>query len=223
MPGYRKRVYKKRAYKKRKGGVAKKALRKVNALARKMKPEIKFVDFKIPGTEFQTNGEIFDLCKTIPNGTSNVSREGRKIRIVRLTGIMQMELDSASTSDAFRFIVFRGNNNDGKNYHVGSATTGSGEIPLLNDTDVYPLISRKVDDQSKMSRFIYDKTYTLDVGKFRMLTKKINFRLGWETQYKAYPVDTSIIVDGGLYIAGMTNSEGASTTSMNFRLWYTDV
>lgn len=221
MP-YVKHVVKKRTT--RSGaGVAKKALRKVNALARTLKPEVKFIDFRLPNTEFGTQGTIFDLTKLIPIGDTNVARDGRKIRALRLTGIMQMELDTAAPSGAFRFIIFKSNMNDGKEYHVGSTTSTSAQIPLLNDTDLYPFVSRKVDDQSKMSRFIYDKTYTLDNGTMRLITKKINFKLGWETQFKSAPVDISLVQDGGVYVAGMSNAESELTTSMNFRLWYTDI
>lgn len=227
MPYYKmafaKNAVKKRA-KKSNVGTAKKALRKVNALARTLKPEVKFVDFRLPATEFGTNGEIFDLTRIVSIGDNNVTRDGRKIRALRLTGIMQMELAEGKPSSAFRFIIFRGNMNDGKEYHIGSSTSGSAKIPILNDTDLYPLVSRKVDDQSKMSRFIYDKTYALDIGNIRLLTKKINFKLGWEVQFKSTPAEAAPIAqDGGLYIAGMNNAEEEMTTSMNFRLWYTDV
>jgi len=222
MPGYRKRVYKKKRTFKKKGGVAKKALRKVNALAKKLKPEVKFIDFVSAPEDYGQLGTVYDVTKLIPKGITENGRIGREIRLLRLTGVMQLELDTTINSSAFRFMLVKGNTEDGKAIKIPKTTATSNEIPLLDDVDKWPLISRKVDDDSKRTRIIYDKTYTLDTGSRRMITTKINFKLGWPVQYSREG-DTNIVQNGGLYVAGMMNAGSEMTSIYNFRLWYTDV
>jgi len=204
-------------------GIAKKALNKVNRLARQLKPEVKFIDFKTSAEDFGSVGQVYDLTKGVGLGVNNVTREGRKIRLIRLTGTVQMELVPAKNSGAFRFILARGNMSNGNNFLVSKTAASPPNIPILDDTDQWPLISRKVDNEGKNTRFIYDKTYTLDTGMRRLITQKINFKLGWESQYIAFPGDTAVLQDGNLLVCGMMNAAEENTVVYNLRLWYTDV
>ena len=220
---YKRKTFKRKTnYKKKGTGVAKKALRKVNALAKKLKPEVKFVDFKVSPEDMGTLGIVYNITKTIQQNITNSGRIGRKVRLLRLTGMMQIELDTIITSGAFRFMLVKGNAEDAKTIVISRTAAASNDIPILDDTDSWPLVSRRVDDDSKRLRVIYDKVYTLDNGRKRMITQKINFKLGWEVQMMSN-VDVTNIQDGGLYICGMNNSAEELTTMYNFRLWYTDV
>ena len=218
---YKKTFKRKANYKKKNTGIAKKALRKVNILAKKLKPEVKFVDIKTSPEDYGTNGIVYNLTKLIPWGIGQKQRVGRQIRLLRLTGTMQLELDTGANTGGMRFLVVKGNNEDRKDLKVAETTSTSNEIPLLADVDQWPYVSRKVDDDSKRTRFIYDKKYQLDNGTKRLMTYNINFKLGWNTQYMIG--DISEVQDGGLYVAGMMNSGETMTSLYNFRLWYTDV
>ena len=220
---YKKTYKRKTNYKTKNVATATKALKKVNLLEKKLKPEVKFVDFKTSPEDLGSLGKVYNLTKLIATGITSGTKIGRKIRLLRLTGTMQMELDNdvGDTDGAFRFMLVKGNNEDDKTVVVSKVAAATNDIPLLNDTDQWPLISRKVDDDSKRTRFIYDKTYTLDVGSKRMITKKINFKLGWDVQYMI--ADISLIQDGGLYVCGCMNSSDVMSVVYNFRLWYTDM
>lgn len=217
----RKTFKRKANYKKKNTGIAKKALRKVNILAKKLKPEVKYVDIKSSPEDYGMNGIVYNITKFVAPGVGQKQRIGRQIRLLRLTGTMQLELATGVNSGGMRFLIVKGNNEDRKDIKVAETTSTSNEIPLLADVDQWPYVSRKVDDDSKRTRFIYDKKYQLDNGTKRLMTYNINFKLGWNTQYMIG--DISEIQDGGLYVAGMMNSNATMTSLYNFRLWYTDV
>jgi len=225
--GYRK-TYKRKTFKKKGAtSVAYRALRLARAVSARTRPEVKKHDFVWQGAAITQAGLIYDLTNTIGLGDSFTSRNGRKIKLTRLSGKLLIEMPSTANA-LVRIIIFRGIKNDGNPFWIQQddrPTTSY--IPLLQpDTADKTIIAHKHNDYTRSSKIIYDKVFNFSAGTVTRRFMKYNMKLWGNCEYPTtYNADAEhrSTKNGGLYFAIMYSESVTATLSGELRVNFTDV
>lgn len=175
-------------------------------------------------------GLVISLLSAIPQGTDETDRTGDYISPTRVSGRLILEpQDTANTASSqifqggiARLVLLRGNHENGL-IPVPSSVEDAAR-GILDNSDGSPLIiARKEDDNIRDTKFLYDKTFVLNVSKNRHVFDW-NFKLQGNTQYtKSTSSGASPIENGGLYLMAIADIPETIQMSYDLRTTYTDL
>jgi len=224
-----KRTYKRKAWKRTKKGMsmAAKALYIARKVAARTKPEVKKRDSNWVAEAVTSAGTVYDLLSDMSQGDAYNQRTGRVIKPTRLSGRILIETPT-DVDTVVRLVIFRGINNNGKQYKVGYDQPDAAKIGILdndNGSGLLPLVSHKNDDTTRLSNFIYDKTYNFSRGTTINKFLKYNFKLKGTCVYSTGPNEDNPdhISTGGLYFMLMSNTDSGILWQGELRVNFTDV
>lgn len=176
-----------------------------------------------PGSPVQDSYEFRPLCLPSQGLTAN-ERIGDSIKLQRLTARGSIGFNPAFTTGAtasalVRVILMRGKADNGKLYVVADSTSND-PYPILDQEGVF---GAKNDYNKYNTKFLFDRTYTLDAAKRNIITFKWNFPLNWHQNFQPGGVN---IQESGLYLGVVTNTATNGSNSpifyMNYSVTYTD-
>lgn len=215
---YRKKGFKKTYKKKYNNGtsIAMKALKLAKNLNRRVATEYKFTTEELLNGGTTTLGEINPLT-TMTQGDSENQRIGNSVKLIRISGKINIRLEDEEHSGNIRLVLFRGKNENRELYSPGSLTDP--QFGILNDVVAPLYLARKEEDNKYHTKFIYDKTYTLNDGGIRNRTIDWNFRLDGYTQFTD---GANTIENGGLYLMIIGDVTNTIVYTYNFKISFTD-
>ncbi len=190
--------------------VAKRALRKVNRLERKVRPEMKIHDFDIVLLTPAVAGIVTHL-NVVAQGDAQEQRDGLQCHGVFMSLRYSIQNDTAAPASITRLILFQDLRQED--------STNPILLDVLLAADVMSQRSRV---NPKRFKIYFDRTYNLTTtGKLvhtKVFNRKINVRMGWlaaagNTQNK-----------NGIYLISMSNlAANLPTLRFSWRLWFTDM
>ncbi len=190
--------------------IAKKALRKVNKLARRVKPEPKFHDIGLTTLAPTIAGLITHLT-AIAQGETETTRNGIQVRVFFMEFRWILVKDSVPATSTTRILIVR----DNRQVESTSPTV----IKILQAANP---ISPYTRINPKRFTVLYNKTITLDstrISRRGQITRKLSFPL----QYIG--AASTSITKNGMYL--LTESDNAATEEPSFRftirIRYSDV
>lgn len=185
------------------------ALKTAKFVADLVNAEYKDRELILNDTASNNVGTVYSLLPSIPQGTAVHERIGDSIKLQRMTIRFTLTRNSAAIAQTYRMILFRGKNEGGVAYTPGM---------ILQYQDI---LSPKTEDTKFNTKFLIDKTYTLDSAKANILTRTWNVPLNWHCNFQTgSPVN---IKDGGLYLMCLQSGTNNSPSNhMIYKITYTD-
>ncbi len=204
------RFRRKRRYTKKNLSVAKKALRKVNKLARDVRPALKIHDFDLLTLTPAVAGIVTHL-NVIAQGVAKEQRIGLQCKGVFMSLRYSIQNDTSAPASITRLLLIQ-------DLRQEDATA-----PLLLEVLLSAnVMSPRSRVNPKRFKIYFDKTYNLTTtGKLvhtKVFNKKINVKMSWlaaagNTQNK-----------NGIYLISMSDlAANLPTLNFTWRLWFTDV
>ncbi len=190
--------------------IAKKALRKVNKLARRVRPEQKIHDIGSSLLQPNIAGAVTHLS-AIAQGDSETTRDGLQLRVFFMEFRFEALKDTVPTKTQIRLIIFRDNR------QVEST------IPSVLDVLLAAVpISQYSRVNPKRFTIFWSKIITLRTNRIAMsrtVTKKLNFPI----RYVGAGSGTQTL--NGLYLLSESNALATEEPNIRFtfRLRFTDV
>ncbi len=191
--------------------IAKKALRKVNKLARRVKPEQKIHDITATGIAPTIAGIVTSFV-AIAQGDTETTRDGLSIRPFFLEFRYLLFKHATPTSTAVRILIVRDNRQ--------VESTSPSVLDVMLQAQPHSAYSRV---NPKRFTILYSKLIMLnDVNRLSIaqtVTKKLNFPMRY------VGAANTTITRNGIFLVTMSNASAAQEPSLNFtmRLRFTDV
>ncbi len=198
---------KRRRFSSRHLSLARKALRKVNKLAKQLKPEWKSIDSIQPATTLNNVGLITNISDMI-QGDDNDERVGIKVKCVRLNGIIEADKGSG-TLNTIRTIIFVD-----KRQNIDTKPTLA---EVLNTVSVYSGLNA---DRVKRFKILLDRVVRLRTNRITQLwrfSKNIDVDVGFNG-----PLGTDL-ESNHIYILSLSDqSANLPSFQYDIRLYFTD-
>ncbi len=206
-----KRRYTKRRYTTKNLSIAKKALRKVNKLARRVQPEQKIHDILATGIAPTVAGLVNRLT-LIAQGDTETTRDGLQVRAFFMEFRYLLIKHGTPTSTAVRIIIVRDNRQ--------VESTAPSVLDVILAAQPHSQYSRV---NPKRFTVLYNRLVMLnDVNRLSLtavVTKKLSFPIRWVGNAN------TTITKNGIFLITNSNAAAAQEPSLNFtfRLRFTDV
>lgn len=212
---FRKRRYKKRRYTRKPSTwgevktMATTGYSLAKKLARFVNTEIKYKDTLTSALVSNTGG-IYAL-DVIPQGDGPSARSGDSIKPMTLSGRGSVSIGGSAVHTIVRMIIFRGKMENDVEPVVGDIFASTGPL------------QPKVYDKRFKTKFLWDKTFTVDAGQTRQIVFNINQKIFGHINYDASQTDGTDHESGGIYLL-MISDEGTNypTCTLCSRLTYVD-
>lgn len=158
------------------------------------------------------------LCQPA-QGTTSGTRVGDSIKLQRLSGrghiawVNQAAPPGGTLTAAIRVILFRGKADNNRTYYTNIAPD-----PMFDQIGV---LGAKTENQKYLTKFLFDRTYQLDVTRTNKINLNWNFPLNWHQNFRT---GVTGIEDAGLYLIVVTDTGiiPACEFIMNYSVSYTD-
>jgi len=206
----KRRFFRRRKFTKKNLSIAKKALKKVNKLARTLKPEWKSFTTVLPATATNNVGVVDNLI-LIAEGTDEHQRSGQRVKLVKLNVTMSLEKASAGNATIqIRYIIYVD-----KRQVVDQKSTPAN---ILETVNVFSGINT---NRVQRFRILSDRLITLRTNRiatsFRF-SRKLMLPVGFNGA-----LGTDIEKNGLNIMRLSSESSNLPTVEYNIRVYFTDV
>lgn len=185
---------------------ARRALVLAKKVARMVNVEYKFYDYTTSQTP-SSSGTIVNLFDPA-QGDSATQRDGDSVKLMRVSGRINLDMHGSATTTSVRLILFRGKQENAVSYGV---------TDILQSAS---FVAPKAHHERFRSKILYDKTYSLVVGHNRTLNLNWNFKLFGHVQFV---VNNTTIENGGLYMLLISDeATNVPTVTPYLRTSFTD-
>lgn len=207
----RKRFYRRKYKNMTTAKKASKALAIAKSLVRAK--EKKEIPMSFGPTSINWNGQLYPLTDNVPQGASGeTERIGDEIKLNTLTlrGRVSMASTSVAVGNTFRMIIFRGKHEAGNGY-----TISTGDATRVLDQGGYQGAPFAMKDEGNKynTKFLYDKTITLDAAKQKVYAFEIVLKLNSFCRYNG---NTGPVHDGGIYMIVVSDTN----TGTDIPTWF---